>query len=518
MAKSMTGISSSAVASTSAQLGTKLGWWLLFTVIAVFWFLHSQGYTEDDAFIHLVYARNVHNGFGFLFNDQVSNGDTSPLWVLILSLGGYFTSDWILIGKFCSASGVLFFALSYYRFASSLDFGRDPIASHLPGILLVLFAINPYFVYWSYAGMEAIFAAGWLMLTCMSLAKPRQTNLDLMISALLLGCAPLIRPEMVLLLAIGASYLLWTMIIEVKKNQRRIQWLPLLITLVLMLLPLALWSAYAIDTFGYVLPNTNAAKRAAPGDSVVVRLIQIYGVGFPGILIGCFWLLTTASVQFLKNEKRQPYLAKLARLIEGQPGYIVPFIVNFCLVTVFYITNHTYVQTRYIIVLAPGMLAILLALMWKRGRKVEKFLTLGVSAIIAMYISVFLAYPLISNKVRSDTGTAQVADYINHAIPLNSKIGIFSIGEYGYLIRQHIVDIGGITQPEAAPFLNSPKDMLQWAKSKGAEYYVALDSPEEGASMVFEVETVPVGWSFAPGFYNKKEYFRVWKLASDSQH
>ena len=43
----------------------------------VLWFLHTLGYWEDDAYIHLEFARSLARGRGFSFNGHVVYGDTS---------------------------------------------------------------------------------------------------------------------------------------------------------------------------------------------------------------------------------------------------------------------------------------------------------------------------------------------------------------------------------------------------------------------------------------------------------
>ena len=45
----------------------------------LYWFVHSWHYWEDDAFIHLEFARSLAAGRGFAFNGRVVAGDTAPL-------------------------------------------------------------------------------------------------------------------------------------------------------------------------------------------------------------------------------------------------------------------------------------------------------------------------------------------------------------------------------------------------------------------------------------------------------
>lgn len=60
----------------------------LYAFVAVWlvaWFIYGYSYWEDDAFIHLEFARSVAEGRGFAFDGLVTYGDTSPLWVLLLA-------------------------------------------------------------------------------------------------------------------------------------------------------------------------------------------------------------------------------------------------------------------------------------------------------------------------------------------------------------------------------------------------------------------------------------------------
>src|SRR5690349_19296399 len=65
------------------------------------------GYTPDDTYIYLQYARNLVTGGGMSFNaGHPSYGFTSPLWVLIIAAGGRMGIDYAV-----AAQGIdLFFA------------------------------------------------------------------------------------------------------------------------------------------------------------------------------------------------------------------------------------------------------------------------------------------------------------------------------------------------------------------------------------------------------------------------
>src|ERR1700722_10268505 len=84
-----------------------LFWSVGLAILSVVWFIYSYGYIEDDAFIHLEFARSVAEGHGFAFNGMVTNGDTAPLWVLVLVTLHAPGIDWIVSAKLACALGFI---------------------------------------------------------------------------------------------------------------------------------------------------------------------------------------------------------------------------------------------------------------------------------------------------------------------------------------------------------------------------------------------------------------------------
>ena len=59
----------------------------------------ESGFPLDDAWIHLQFARNLHDfgSFSFYKNEMVTAGSTSPLFTLLLAAGFFVTSDGLLL-------------------------------------------------------------------------------------------------------------------------------------------------------------------------------------------------------------------------------------------------------------------------------------------------------------------------------------------------------------------------------------------------------------------------------------
>src|SRR5580693_4708990 len=73
----------------------------------IYWFVHAWSYWEDDAYIHLEFARSLAAGQGFAFNGHVVAGDTAPLWVFLLVVVHALIPDWLLSGKILTILGAL---------------------------------------------------------------------------------------------------------------------------------------------------------------------------------------------------------------------------------------------------------------------------------------------------------------------------------------------------------------------------------------------------------------------------
>jgi hypothetical protein len=165
----------------------------------------GAGYPLDDSWIHLTFARNLADGAGFGANPgEATPGATSPLWVLLLSIGFLAGADhtvwpWLLAAGFLGAAGIasghLFLALE--RESPGERSGRFPWPALLCG--LVVSSTAP--LIWSAAGaMEVPLFGALVCATLASLSRARDGRLgEAAICGGLTGLAALARPEGLLL-------------------------------------------------------------------------------------------------------------------------------------------------------------------------------------------------------------------------------------------------------------------------------------------------------------------------------
>lgn len=486
--------------ATGMLIGAALIGWL------GFWLWQSRHYWEDDAFIHLVYARSVMAGEGFAFQGVPSNGDTSPLWVLLLVLFKAVQADWLMAGKWLASVGVVCTTWVTVLFARRLaqDMGQNPMGSI--GWALALSLSSPYFCFWAFSGMEAVAASGLVMLQALILTPRRATALNFFGSATLLGLGPLLRPELVLMLAPGAVFMWqqWRALRPGLSAAQRVQWL--LLALTLLALPLALWSTYALWAFGSITPNTNAAKRAMPGEALPLRLVSVSALGYPGVLVG---LALWGAVKW----------RPAARLLNTQTAALVvprvawPVLALAALMVAFYLLNHTYVQTRYVAVFAPSLLCVLALTLRASLNRTAFQLAMAACVLAQVGTSFWMALPNVHNKALARARVTAFADDIQRQIPTTEPIAAYAIGQLAFQLPHRIVDIGGITDPEATPMLyGRTEDMAAWARTKGAHHYVWGQAPMPGATGILYYQVPMSGWFPRRAKYSEDEPSVLWQL------
>jgi len=479
--------------------------WLLLALslgVCVAWFLAARGYWEDDAYIHLEFARSLAAGRGFSFNGHAVYGDTSPLWVWLLVAFHAVIPDWLAAGKALTVCAAVFALTGAFVYARSLVRNLSPQAANLfAATMLLVFVTLPYFGYWAFSGMEALAAAGLACWGASALATKPITPARLALAALAAGLAPLLRPEMAFFTLLLGLVLLqrWT-----RMPDRSLSLLAA--AFLLAAAPALAWGAYARRTFGSLLPNTNAAKRAAPADSVVSRLLHTYGFGFPVIVLGL--ALLAAWLLWYALRGRRTTTSLWTSLPAGGWLLFVWSAVN----AVFYIANHTFVQTRYLFVTAPVLTIAILALFANRWPSVYRCL-LTFALVYGGVISVIATRPLVRNKVRIDAIYAELAAQLR-ALPPDAPVATYSIGEAAFLGEHPLVDIGGITRPDAIPYLWDATDdrRTAWILTQGAQYEIIDHAPLPGAVLLWSHPVPLTGWYFHPGMYDRTEGLKLWRL------
>jgi hypothetical protein len=483
-----------------------LAWLLLAlsTGICVVWFIHALGYWEDDAWIHLEFARSLAAGHGFSFNGHLVYGDTSPLWVFLLVAFHMVIPGWMAAGKTLTVVAAIFAVAGVFFFSRGL--ARETLAPADADIfaatMVLVFVANPYFDFWAFSGMEAVAAAGLVCWGMLATLRTPITPARFLAGALAAGLAPVLRPEMGFF-----TVLLGLVLLQRWFTMPARRWGLLLSGLVLSAAPAVAWASYAVHTFGRVVPNTNAAKRAAPHASVVLRLLQVYSLGFPVVLLGLLLLAVWLLWYLLRGRRGGAVLS--ARVLPAAGWLLFVWTAIDC---VFYTVDHTYVQTRYIFVTAPALTLVMLAITVQYWPAIYRALV-AVTVIFSVVLGGLSTWPLIRGKVENIRVKAELVEFLR-TLPPDAPIALYSIGEVGFLSEHPLIDTGGITRPGIIPlFYDATEDRrTAWIYSQGGKYEVIDHSPGPGATLVWSHEIPSESWSLRVHAKHDPDRLMVWKL------
>jgi hypothetical protein len=462
------------------------------------WFVFSYGYIEDDAFIHLEFARSLAEGKGFAFNGHVVYGDTAPLWAMILAAIHSLGLGWLPSAKLACTAG-LFGAVSGVWYLGRELVQDSPQLRFLPIAAVLVTVINPFFVHWSFSGMESVAALG-LSFWGISLGLLGRASLGRCApAAFLLSLGPLLRPEFMLLDALVGPMLLLRFWRAASQQPVARRMTTVAALGILMALPVALWSGYALETFGAIVPNTNLAKRGGPVTELGPRLLSVYAVGFPVTLA----MLLPATLQGLARRRA--------------PGAVLVLLLWPLACIAFYLVNHTVVQTRYALLSMPSMS---IAILWSIAEAGRARLFAGTTAaiILAAIATIgLIVVPHITNKEKLVEALSELSAYLRTQIPPQAPVAVFAIGQIAFESRHPLVDVGGITEPSVIPHMSSPGETLVWAKAHGARYYVISEPPEPGAVRVFSAPVPFIGWTFQRSSYLSRETLSLYRLSSSTR-
>lgn len=118
--------------------------------------LHYLGVPLDDVYIHAQFAKDLLHGFGYSFQSGLPlTADTSPLWVVLLAIGGFFTPRFELVAISLSMLAYLALGSGVYRVARDV-FGMAENHARLAGLGTVL---SSRLAWSGMSGMETALAA-----------------------------------------------------------------------------------------------------------------------------------------------------------------------------------------------------------------------------------------------------------------------------------------------------------------------------------------------------------------------
>ncbi len=296
-----------------------------------------DGFPLDDAWIHLVYARNLLSGNGLSYNPgQLEAGLSAPLWTLLITPLLALSSAPAITAACIKALGVgLSVTTAVLLSRTLLALGTRPSVALVAALASVL---DPFTMLGALSGMEVPLASCLLMWLVFAMARGRHGE-----ALIAMALLPLARPEA--LLVVLAT---WIILLRAQWSQASA-----LQRAMLVLVPSfgwITWSAYLLAITGYALPNTFYAK-VSPSIATIVHNLATLASMFQHMLL----LLPAGVVLVVAFDSwRRPTTDPKRRFgVIALAGYVAAVLIGQPLRE-----SNTLYWLRYVLPVAPLLLAM----------------------------------------------------------------------------------------------------------------------------------------------------------------
>lgn len=266
---------------------------------------------QDDAYISLVYAKNLVDGQGLVFNPgEYVEGYTNFLWVMLMAVPHALDLDAVTASRVLGGACGIGLLLMCWRAAAAVSTRpRDVTLLAAPALL----AANGAVAFWSFSGMEtALFA---LLVTAGATRYLRDLRIDSSVGVLF-GLAALTRPEGWLFFGLTKIHQLICMLLAGRSLRDVIgQWRGPTWFAALVLPHLVFRWLY----YGYPLPNTFYAKTGASLAYLQhgLRYTQKFLVDY-----GLWGLVLVGTLALLARKRSRTRVAYLALLVGTYMLYV----------------------------------------------------------------------------------------------------------------------------------------------------------------------------------------------------
>lgn len=442
------------------------------------------GYTTDDTFIHLRYADNLLERGEFSFNPgATSYGATSPLWIfglaLLLKLGlSPFVSAWLL-GVISSLGVILLLDV----FLEKMSF--SPLWR---GMLLVLVVADPWFLRWSFSGMETPLATLLLLGLLYPLILPMGYRPQGHSPALwprylgwgvLAGLAGLTRPEFMILAPLALPLLLMFEYFRAGNmgGYSGRHWArphkPILASVVGWFAVSLPWFIYAWASFGRITPGTASAKSNALSLNPTVLFPSLMqSVKTLAVGQGLLWVILLILAVLVLYNNRGNHRRNTSRWESSNQGggdwsiwgpVVLVGIASVWVVVLLggYAAKQVWIISRYVSPLAPVMfLALAVVAEWLLGgtqlqpsvrRAGARLIGLGVILTLA-FNTWIMVDQVIPHARKFPVGVKECylgfGEWLSQNSPAGSVVAALDIGAVGYASDRPVLDLMGLVSPE----------------------------------------------------------------------
>jgi hypothetical protein len=444
------------------------------TISCVFYFvtmlgLGNPGFTLDDSWIHLQFARTIFEGTPWEYSPGYpSTGSTSPLWSLILSPIFLFSTDTILVvWGVLIISMVLFIACSFL-----VGYIIHSYTEHVVwGVVgIVAFVILPRNTWLMLSGMETPLFMLVLLIAIYFLDREDKKS-DYALGCIA-GIAYLSRPEGVII-AVVLIPLRFLMLGHKRQIDRR-RVLSLFVSGLIALVIVSPWIFHCLNVTGYPLPDTFYAKvhPPTPGEWEAWDI---------------WWNLFVMEMNFLLFG----FAAGAYLILRGKP---FPWILALAL-TILYRLSTPYASlinnARYLVpIFDLFLIAAIVFSAWLTKVLLVRILNLR-NLFEARYLSVIIVLlvfvtPMIpSYIIQAEYYTKSVrtindmhvglGTWMAENTPEDAVFATHDAGAIRYISGRRMIDIAGLLSPDIIHGNMTARETLSYLRQQGCNYFVFFD-------------------------------------------
>lgn len=450
------------------------------------------GFTLDDSWIHLQYARSIYEGIPWEYSPGFpSTGSTSPLWSVILSVLFHFSSDPIGL-----ASGVYLISMCFYIAASFLVgvIVSEYTESVAWGVLGIIgFVIIPRNTWLMLSGMETPLFVFVLLLSIIILDKT-EIKYDLVLGVIV-GIAYLSRPEGILIaFCVPLRFLLLTL--KGKVDRKRVA--TLFASAALAALVALPWILHCLSVTGLPLPDTFYAKVHTPSDSDIAAWNfwwTLFIQELPFLLVGAF-----LGVILLLKEKPFPWLFPVILTVMYRLTAPYTSLIN----------NNRYLVPVFDLFFVASIIVMAWVLEFFLVRKF-RFETTNEVKLVALSIAMLLlVFPLLPNYIGQATYYGKAAKTVNDLhvnigtwfdenTPEDSVFATHDAGAVRFISNRTMIDLAGLVSPDIIHGNMTSRETLSYLRNHGCNYFIYFNDlftywtfflPSNAYEMVYTV-TIP---------------------------
>ncbi|MHA2379462.1 MAG: hypothetical protein ACXADS_09290 [Candidatus Thorarchaeota archaeon] len=471
------------------------------------------GFTLDDSWIHLQYARTLHEGRPWEYSPGVpSAGATSPLWAFILSSIFLFTQEGAGLVMGTYTISILFYVGSSFLVGQLTN---RYTGGHIWGYpAIVGFVLVPRNTWLMLSGMELPVFMLTILLALTFLDMPGW-RYDILLG-IACGLAYLSRPEGFLVVALCFPLRVTKIWEDGELNRERVRSIVIMILASLfVVLP---WVLHCMSTNGTPLPDTFFVKVHRPTQwdiEVWSFWWRVWLVDLPfimGGLVGGAYLLMKRNLGCAVMWAFAAGLIGLYRLnmpmqaLINNARYLVP----------------VFTVLQILTVVGVGVLAEGLAVDVRKPEHKREIRVLGVILALLLIVPSTLGYihqaDLYGNSVKNiNEQQVVIGKWLAEKTPENATIAMVDAGGIAFFSNRTTIDLVGLTTPDMVHLNMTPREKLIYIRDRNCSYLVTFNGwfwpwsneLQQGWQILF---TVYLPDNVISGADTKSVYFIDWAL------